>query len=143
MAKLSNLYIGEAAPGSPLADLALVPLRVYAGLALALAHGLGKLPVSEQFVSGVAELGFPAPLFFAWAAALAEFAGGLLLAAGLLTRPAAFFILCTMLTAAFRAHAADPFQVKEMALLYAAVALLFLLRGAGRYSLDALFRRRG
>lgn len=123
-------------------NIGLALLRVFAGLALAFGHGIGKVPPSAGFVEGVGKLGFPAPGFFAWAAGLSEFAGGLLLAPGLLTRPAAFFILFTMLVAGFIRHAADPFAVKEKAFLYAFVALLFLLAGAGKYSLDALIRRK-
>jgi uncharacterized membrane protein YphA (DoxX/SURF4 family) len=39
--------------------------------------------------------------------------GGLLPAAGLLTRPAAFFILCTMATAAIFEHATEPFRPRQ------------------------------
>jgi len=127
-------------PGA--SDLASLVLRMFTGLALALAHGMGKVPPSERFVNGVGELGFPVPLLFAWAAALAEFAGGLLLAAGLFTRPAALMILMTMLVAAFRRHAADPFADKEKALLFAAVAFFFLIAGGGRLALDAWRGRR-
>lgn len=118
----------------------LIP-RVYIGLAMAFAHGLGKLPPSEKFIEGVAEMGFPAPLVFAWAAAVAEFAGGLCLALGLLTRPSALFCLFTMIVAAFVRHGADPFQRKELALLYAAAFAIFVVIGPGRFSLDALFSR--
>jgi len=47
-----------------------------------------------------------------------------------------------MLVALLIRHAPDPFATKEKALLYAAVALLFLLAGAGKYSVDALLTRR-
>ena len=123
-------------------NLGLFILRVFMGLTMALAHGLGKMPPSAEFVQGVAKLGFPAAGFFAWAAGLSEFAGGLLIALGLATRPAAFFLFTTMAVAAFRAHGTDPFSVKEMALLYAAIAICLLLVGAGNWSLDAALRRR-
>ena len=58
-------------------DFALTLLRVFAGLAMAFGHGLGKLPVSDKFISGVEDLGFPMPFIFAWAAAVSEFLGGL------------------------------------------------------------------
>jgi putative oxidoreductase len=138
---LKNL-LGNATVDCPWADGALTLLRVFAGLSLALAHGLGKLPPSERFVAGVADLGFPAPALFAWAAGLSEFLGGLLVAAGLATRPAAAFACFTMLVAAFGRHAADPFDKKELALLYAAIMLAFVLVGAGRFGLDALVRKK-
>ncbi|MDX1584269.1 MAG: DoxX family protein [Thermoanaerobaculia bacterium] len=123
-------------------DIGLLVLRVAAGLMLAFGHGLGKLPPSEKFIAGVGGLGFPVPVFFAWAAALSEFAGGILVATGFLTRPAAFFVMMTMGTAAFLQHAADPFPVKEKALLFLSIAICVLLAGAGRYSIDRLMARR-
>jgi len=123
-------------------DLGLLGMRLFAGLSLALAHGLGKIPPSERFIEGVAKLGFPAPAVFAWAAGLSEFAGGLLLAVGLCTRPAAALILTTMLVAGFGRHAQDPFATKEKAFLYAAIALACLGLGAGRVGLDSFRERR-
>lgn len=140
--RIRDLLVGGAEGRSALLDLALLLLRAVAGAGLALGHGLGKLPVSDQFVSGVADMGLPAPVVFAWAAALAESVGGALLAIGLLTRPAAFFVLCTMGTAFIVVHGADPFQTKEKAMLYGIIAVVYLLAGAGRYSIDALLRGR-
>ena len=131
-----------AAPSPTAQALGLLVLRLGIGLPLALAHGLGKLPPSDGFVEATAGLGFPLPVVFAWAAALAEFAGGLLLALGLLTRPAAAFVLVTMAVAFFGAHGGDPFGDREMALLYGVGAVVLGLLGAGRFSLDALLARR-
>jgi putative oxidoreductase len=141
--RLSPLLFGGDGGGSAVADVGLLVLRLFAGLSLAFAHGLGKLPPSERFVETAAGLGFPVPVFFAWAAGISEFFGGLLLALGLLTRPSVFFIACTMAVAAFGASAGDPYTDKEKALLFLAVALMFLIVGSGRYGLDRrLFRRR-
>ena len=139
MASLRSLLTGTTT-NAPSTDAGLLVLRAFAGLALAFAHGLGKFPPSERFIAGVATMGFPAPALFAWAAAGAELIGGILLAIGLFTRPSAFLILATMATAGFIRHAPDPFSGKEKALLFGAVALLFLLAGAGRYSVDAMMR---
>lgn len=122
-------------------DWGLLSLRVFAGLALALAHGVGKVPPSAGFMEGVARMGFPAPALFAWAAAITESVGGLLLAVGLLTRPAAIFILINMLVASFLVQAGDPFLERELALLYAGVAVLYALSGPGRLSVDAWLAR--
>lgn len=131
-----------APPSARSQDLGLLVLRLGVGLPLALAHGLGKLPPSDGFVDGTAALGFPLPVVFAWAAALAEFVGGLLVAAGLLTRPASAFVAVTMAVAVFGAHAGDPFGDREMALLYGVAALALVGLDAGRFSLDALLARR-
>ncbi|MEW6056277.1 MAG: DoxX family protein [Bdellovibrionota bacterium] len=116
-------------------------LRVAVGLTMAFGHGLGKIPPADRFIEAVGNLGFPAPHFFAWCATGAEFLGGLFLAAGFLTRPAAASVAFTMAIAAFFQHAADPFQKKELALIYLAIALFYLLNGAGKFSIDALCQK--
>src|SRR4030095_3482777 len=138
---LKSLLTGGADLSTTWANLGILFLRVVPGLSIALSHGLGKLPPSERFITGVAELGFPAPIVFSWAAGLSETLGGFLMAIGLFTRPAAFFVMFTMSTAFFLRHAADPFQKKELAVLYGTIALAVFLIGSGRYGLDALLRR--
>lgn len=123
-------------------DLGLLIFRLFVGLTMAFAHGLGKLPPSEQLIGGVSSMGFPAPIVFAWAAALAEFVGGVLIAGGLFARHASLFLGFTMAVAAFVAHSADPFNVKEMALLYLASCVLLFFTGAGRFSLDSMIRKK-
>jgi putative oxidoreductase len=81
------------------------------------------------------------PVFFAWAAGLSEFLGGILLALGFLTRISSFFIACTMLTALIGVHSADPFNKQELAFMYLFVALAFLLKGAGDWSVDSFLRK--
>jgi putative oxidoreductase len=123
-------------------DAGLLILRVFAGLALALAHGWGKIPPSEGFVGWIGTMGFPAPELFAWLAAIAEFVGGLLIALGLLTRPAAAFVAVHFVFVAFVAHAGDSFGDRELGLFFLVTALCFALAGAGRYSVDAAIRER-
>ena len=137
-----ELLFGGANIESEHANVGLAILRVISGLSIAFGHGIGKIPPSAGLVAGTAKLGFPLPEFFAWAAAFGEFGGGLLLALGLLTRPGTFFMGFTMMVAAFGVHAADPFGIKEMALLYLAIAVMFLLVGSGKYGVDACIRSR-
>ena len=123
------------------AALGLLVLRVTFGLSLALAHGLPKLLNPARFIGGLAKRDFPLPEVFGWAAIGAELGGGLLLAIGLLTKPAAALVLITMAVAVLDAHAGDPFREKELAIAYGAVALALLLTGPGRWALDGrLFR---
>lgn len=124
------------------ADVGLLLLRVFTGLALALAHGWDKLPPSARFVSRVSEMGLPAPELFAWLAGLAEFGGGLLLALGLFTRPAAMYVVVHFIVVIGLAHAGDSFGQREKAILFGMIALMYALVGPGRYSLDALLSRR-
>lgn len=126
-----------------LRDAGLLWLRVLAGAGMAY-HGYGKVfgGWMPKMIEGVAAMGFPAPGFFAWAAALSEFAGGILLALGLGTRFAALFIFATMSVAAFMVHAADPFEKKELALAYWTVSGALMMLGGGRWAVERLFCRR-
>lgn len=141
MNALRKFLFGGITPASKLADAALTLLRIAAGLMMAAFHGWGKLPPSADLVQGVESMGFPLPTVFAWAAGLSEFVGGILLAIGLCTRPAAFFIACTMIVAAFIVHRADPLAAREMAILYLGVSLVFLANGAGRFGFDPALRK--
>ena len=124
------------------ADAALVLPRVFAGLVLAVGFGASKFPVPEWFVTDIGNLGFPIPVVFAWAAVLAEVVGGLLLAVGFMTRPAAASIICTMLVAALLQKAGDPLWERLPSLFFMAVAYYGLVLGGGRYSVDGWLRGR-
>jgi putative oxidoreductase len=118
-------------------DLGLLVLRLFIGVTMA-SHGYQKVfgGIMHQMIMGVEKLGFPAPVVFAWAAALSELLGGILVAIGLKTRVAAAFVVITMGVAVFMAHRADAFQVKELAVIYLGAFLAVALTGAGKYSLD-------
>ncbi|MDQ2987305.1 MAG: DoxX family protein [Armatimonadota bacterium] len=140
---VKQFFFSARGTGSTLGDLGLLILRLSGGLALAFAHGLGKLPPGEGFVSGVEKMGFPAPSFFAWAASFSEFAGALLVAIGLATRPAAALVACTMATAFFLRHGPDAFEKKEKAFTYLVIFVAIMLMGAGRFSIDAIIGGKG
>ena len=122
-------------------EISITTLRIFVGLTMAITHGAGKLPPPEKFLQGVTELGFPIPAFFAWSAGVTELAGGIFLAFGLFTRPAAFVLSFTMLVAIFGTHWPDPFSKKEMGLLYLFIFVLFLVRGGSRWSADNYINR--
>ena len=145
-------------------DVGLLLLRLPGGY-LALAHGWGKVVrlstgEADRFIAVVRELGFPAPEAFAWAAAAAEFLGGLLVATGALTRVAAACGAATMFVAAFLRHHAhlqllapvglttasaqqlERWGDPEPALLYLLLLAGVTLLGPGRFSLDHLFWER-
>ena len=105
-----------------------------------MAHGVSKIPPPEGLVNRAGEIGFPVPVVFAWAAAFSEFVGGAFLALGFLTRVSSFFIACTMLTALIGVHRADPFGTQEKAFLYLFIALAFMFKGAGDWSIDRYLR---
>lgn len=140
--KIKSLLFGTATSHNFCFDMGTLVLRLFFGLSLALAHGIGKMPPPQQLIDGVTSMGFPLPVFFAWSAALSEFAGGILVALGLFTRPAAFFMAVTMSVAAFKVHGADPFNVKELSYLYLAASLSLIFLGGGRFAIDSFLRRK-
>ncbi|HEX7879299.1 MAG TPA: DoxX family protein [Candidatus Eisenbacteria bacterium] len=135
---------------SDLGDWGRLFLRVIVGMGI-MTHGYPKVfGVNEEgvrrivgFTRGVADMGFPYPEYFAWAAALSEFVGGAMLVLGLGTRVAAFMIAGTMIVALYKSRAKG-WDGMELASLYLASAVFLLLNGPGRKSLDALlFKRKG
>ncbi len=123
---------------TPDANAGTLILRIFIGAGL-MTHGFPKLFGGlEGFSEYVAALGLPAPGVMAFLAAFSESFGALLLLLGLLTRPAAFLIACTMAVAALVAHGADGFSEQELAWLYFFPCLFFILKGAGKWSVDAL-----
>jgi putative oxidoreductase len=124
-------------------NVGLLFLRVFLGAAL-LTHGWGKMFGGlGGFISSVGDMGLPFPQVLGFLAAFAESGGAILLAIGLLTRPAAFLIAITMAVAALVVHGGEGFAAQELAWLYFAPALFFLFKGGGTWSLDFYLSRRG
>jgi putative oxidoreductase len=138
---LKKILFGGESGLSALANAGLTLLRIFAGIALSFGHGIGKMPPSEGFIANTGNLGFPGPTFFSWAAGFSEFLGGIFLALGLFTRVSSFFIACVMLTALIGVHRADPFQKQELAFLYFFIAVAFMLKGSGDWSIDGHLRK--
>lgn len=108
--------------------------------------GYGLAGTLEFFT---AKMGIPAPL--AALAIAAEFLGPIALAAGLLTRVAAFGIGCVMAVAALMVHAGNGFFMNwsgtqkgegfEYHLLALGIAAAIVIRGGGAFSLDRRIAR--
>jgi putative oxidoreductase len=114
-------------------------LRIVSGL-LFLQHGTTKylnFPVSQ--------MNNASPYTLAGAAGLIELAGGILLVAGLFTRPVAFVLSGTMAAAYFIAHGARSFfpllNGGELAALYCFVFLFIAAAGGGTWSVDKLWAK--
>lgn len=126
---------------SAMNNFALLLLRIAAGLGLA-SHGYnavvnGGVEAIEGFAGFLESMGFPAPIAFAWIAKSTELAGGICVAIGLFTRPAALLCAVTMLVAILTAHLGDSFDQWELALLYCVAMTVIAMTGAGKYSIGA------
>ena len=129
-------------------DVSWTLIRVATGLIL-VPHGAQKLFgwFGGGGLAGTAQffeqnLGLYPGLLFAGAAGLTEFFGGLLLAAGFLTRLSAAAVVAVMSYAAFVVHLGNGFFWTnggyEFPLLWGLFALAIAIRGGGRVSVDRL-----
>ena len=123
-------------------DLVLLLIRIICGYAFIL-HGWGKIQHPLNWMGPESTV----PGIFQLLASISEFVGGIALILGFLTRIGAFGIGCTM-TVAVIMHCfvlGDPFVnptgggAYELPLVYLAIALLVMILGPGRFSLDRIF----
>jgi putative oxidoreductase len=127
-------------------SLGLLLLRLVVGSAFIL-HGWPKIQNPMHWMDGRGNA--PHALLQA-AAAIAEFGGGMALILGLLTPLVTLGIAATMVGALVLSHfpkghpfvPGGPGKGYELSLIYLAIMIALLTTGAGRYSLDALLRRR-
>ncbi|WP_411030608.1 DoxX family protein [Spongiimicrobium sp. 3-5] len=116
-------------------DLGLALLRI-ASSAMLLTHGIPKF---QKLLSGDFEFADPlgfgaAPTLFL--AVIGEFICPILLIIGYKTRWAAIPPAIVMAVAVLTVHGADPFNVKEKALLFLTFFVAIALLGPGKFSLD-------
>lgn len=115
-------------------DLGLLLLRLSFGLTMLIAHGIPKI---GRYPGDM----FPDPLGFgsnvSWALAVfAEVICAALLALGLWTRFSLMPLIVTMVVAVFIVHGADPFQKKELGLMYLFAYISLFFTGPGKHSVD-------
>ena len=120
----------------------LLPLRVAAASFL-MTHGYPKF---EKLMEG-GEIQFLDFLGLGTTTSMAlamfgEFICSIFIILGLGTRLAAIFPMVTMLVAALVAHADDPFQHKELPLLYFLIFTTLMIFGSGKYSIDRVIEKR-
>ena len=106
-------------------------------------HGVGKIAKPMKNVAMVESLGFYPGALFSPLLAGTEFFGGILIAIGLLTRPAAaagLFVL--LVTVWFHwITLGQGFAGAEKSILWSAMLFFVLVRGGGRWSVDAKLGR--
>lgn len=123
-------------------DIVLLIVRLFIGFAM-LSHGYPKLQTLLEggdikffdFLGLGSKISLGLTVF-------AEFVCSIFLILGLFTRIAVGFLIFTMIIAGFVVHGADPFDKKEMSLLYLAIYLLIMVLGAGRFSIDGMIEKK-
>jgi putative oxidoreductase len=116
----------------------LVPttLRVLVGVMM-IYHGTPKVFEGTSGLSeALASRGWPLPWLLGVLTAYTEFAGGILLTVGFLTRPVAVAMAVLFFIITFVFHGGDPFGDKELPLLYFVLSVAIVLYGPGRVSVD-------
>jgi|SRR5690606_32490533 len=135
-------YFTSTRSNAAIIDIVVLVVRIFVGFAM-LSHGFPKL---QQLLSGE-EIKFYEFLFFSAKTTLiltvfAEFVCSIFIILGLFTRFAVFFLIITMAVAGLLVHSADPFEKREMSLLYLSIYLMLFAFGPGRYSVDSMITRR-
>lgn len=148
MRRLVILYRRFASAFSFLQSPMLLLVRLYWGFQFA-QTGWGKLHNLVRITSFFASLNIPLPGIAAPCVSMLEFAGGVLLILGLLSRPIALLLACNMLVAywtagreALSAIFSDPgkFYVADpYTFLFA--SLMILIFGAGFFAVDTYIAR--
>ncbi|OHV73080.1 DoxX family protein [Ensifer sp. LCM 4579] len=132
---LEKLYL-------PLDSFAETLLRVLAG-ALLVTHGYGKILDPFGAVGMVEGLGFYPGVFWSPLLSATEFFGGIFIAIGFLTRPAAFAATIVLIVTVYF-HGIVQGQGlggAEKSILWAAITFFFAIRGANSHSVDAKLGR--
>ncbi|AZA57518.1 DoxX family protein [Chryseobacterium shandongense] len=135
-------YLNTTNSNTVFKDIILLLVRVFIGFAM-LSHGFPKLQMLLE--GGKIEffdfLGL-GPTISLTLTVFAEFVCSILLILGLFTRVALGFLIFTMIIAGFVVHGADPFEKREMSLIYLSVYLVLMTFGPGNISVDYMIEKR-
>ncbi|MCK5440372.1 MAG: DoxX family protein [Maribacter sp.] len=116
-------------------NIGLALLRIVPS-AMLLSHGIPKfqklLNGNLEFADSVG-IGAAPSLFLT---VIGEFVCPILIIIGFNTRWAAVYSAITMSIIGFVHHAADPFKVKEKALMFLVIFVVIIILGPGKYSMD-------
>jgi putative oxidoreductase len=129
-------YLFQTSLNQKYADVGLLILRLCIA-SFMLSHGIPKFLklISGEEIQFIDFLGIGQTASMVLSV-FAEFFCSSLILIGFVTRFAAFSLIINMSVAVIIAHAQDPFQKKELALLYLVVYITILFIGAGKYSID-------
>jgi putative oxidoreductase len=129
-------------PQTKLNDIGILLLRLSTGATMILAHGVPKI---AGFSAHSAQ--FPDPLGVGASASmimaiLGETGFSLAILLGLQVRAAAAGLFTTMSIIFWLVHRNDPWDYKELSLVYALICLTLILTGGGKYTLESWIKRR-
>ena len=96
-----------------------------------------------EFRDFLAQFGFPWPLLCAVLSVAGQFGGGLLLVLGLFTRFAGLIVAFNFIIAIWMVDSRQPYPAAFAALSLVAAGLCLMFTGAGKWSLDRAWRKRG
>lgn len=124
-------------------DLGLLALRVVTGghLVYMTQDNVFSWARMEEFAGFLAQFGFPYPLFCAVLSVAGQFGGGLALVLGLCTRFAGLVVAFNFVVAIWIVDSKQPYPAAFAALSLVAAGLCLMFTGAGRWSLDRVWRR--
>ncbi|PRD41550.1 DoxX family protein [Phyllobacterium phragmitis] len=127
---------------SSLHEFAETLLRFIGGAAL-VTHGYSKILDPFGAAGMVEGIGFYPGSFWSPLLSATEFFGGILLAIGLLTRPAAFATMIVLLVTVWFHWSVQGqgYSGSEKSILWSAIMFFFVIRGANSHSVDAKIGR--
>ena len=128
-------------PSQKFLNLGLLILRVLVGITM-LTHGLAKLTsfseLSSTFFDPIG-LGSTLSLILI---ICAEVGCSIFLIVGVFTRLATIPLIFSMLVVILIVHGNDPFQVKELPLIYLGIYIFLFFAGPGKISLDSILLKK-
>ncbi len=112
-------------------------IRIITGLLMAY-HGLEILESTkmQDYASWDSVKSLPFPAFWVYLGKGSELVGGILLAIGFMTRPAAILIAGTMLFITFKIGGGKFWYEAQHPFLFVLLALVFFFTGPGKWSVD-------
>lgn len=124
-------------------DLAALLLRLTFGFTMLYQHGWGKFMkfFDDKPIKWADPIGLGSEISLGLATFAELFCAGALIV-GLFTRLATIPLIITMAIAIFIVHLNDPFNKLEVPLMYLVAFAAILLIGPGRFSLDAMRKKK-
>ncbi|MDP1706409.1 MAG: DoxX family protein [bacterium] len=119
-------------------DWGILALRFFLG-AILMKHGWPKISRLRETAVSFTGMGFKPALFWATIVAIVEFIGGLALVGGLFTQIFAGLIFIQFLVIILKLKRKTGFGSWEFDGLIAAAALILLVLGSGRFSLETFW----